>query len=281
LNESDFHVLIFGGTMMAICAAFVNVCVFLAFAIAVGHMTGNGTQIGTNLVFGDYNLFLRIAGVQWLFVLGSSSAAMVNGGASFQHRRRYGVALMLEALILAVGVLLRSPFPLGFALGFQNGQVRTFTGFAAVCTTHITGTLTDIGTTFGLAIRRLFERSSCGGNPELPPVTVWKLKLLLPLYLGYILGSVLGALGYRRFGLDAILFPAAGTSLVGFSYFLMRRCRKCFSEDQNREDQNSTDAASNPCEPGSPGEPGSEPGSRYATPRADEDTDDDSARLPV
>jgi len=112
------------------------------------------------------------------------------------------------------------------ACGLQNAMCTMHFG-AVVRTTHITGTSTDIGSTAGRAVMILC-RGGCTrrrlGALERGEVEddVRKLQVLVPLLVGFFLGTLLGACLHRSMGLSALLVPAAVTGTLGFVYMFFR-----------------------------------------------------------
>ena len=79
----------------------------------------------------------------------------------------------------------------------------TYSG-AVIRTTHMTGLCTDIGNIVGQACRK-------NSTAE-----VWRLKVHVPLLLGYCFGGLLGQAGFMLFKENALLFPCffSGTPFI-------------------------------------------------------------------
>jgi hypothetical protein len=90
--------------------------------------------------------------------------------------------------------------------GLQNGMCTTFSG-AVIRTTHVTGILTDIGLIFGQAIFHARTRKH-----------MWKLKVLVPLYLAFCVGSAIGWLSFEKLHSKAILLPCAVVGILGIAH---------------------------------------------------------------
>uniref|UniRef100_A0A7S1M1L7 Uncharacterized protein n=1 Tax=Alexandrium catenella TaxID=2925 RepID=A0A7S1M1L7_ALECA len=98
---------------------------------------------------------------------------------------------------------------------------------AVVRTTHVTGTATDIGSTSGRAAMIVLRRGCrCSRLSPLEQaeleVDTKKLKVLLPLFLGFGTGCVLGAYLFTIMGLLALLVPASITGVSGTIYWFFR-----------------------------------------------------------
>lgn len=228
VDKNDFHLLISGGSLISVAAAFINACCLIEFSEGVGHHTGNIGRVGVN-AYNKQSVRL-VLGAMGFFLCGSAIASLSTGGPKFKHAKRYGLALMFESTLVAVSTQ-TSPmwrlFLLSLALGFQNGLVGSMTKFVSVRTTHITGSLTDIGTELGLWIRACFSPS--GREHQ-----TWKLKLLIPCLLAHVLGSFLGAWCYQSFRNKAMWFPAGLLFASGFTYFVLRYCTDLMQPKQSK-----------------------------------------------
>lgn len=74
-------------------------------------------------------------------------------------------------------------------MGVHNSLFTNFSG-AVVRTTHVTGLMTDIGLILGHWIRRGEEVKD-----------LWRLKVLVPLYLGFLFGAFVGGVVYNFYGI--------------------------------------------------------------------------------
>ena len=82
----------------------------------------------------------------------------------------------------------------------------TFSG-AVIRTTHVTGTLTDIGLIIGQAIFHKRTRKH-----------LWKLKILVPLYTSFFFGAFIGWFAFQSMHNKAILLPCAITGCLGIGH---------------------------------------------------------------
>jgi uncharacterized membrane protein YoaK (UPF0700 family) len=205
-----------GAVALACVAGMINVIGYLGFEHqAVSHLTGTTSLLGAALAHGD----LRAIGHLWAMLVAFCLGAMLSGliiqDQTLQLGRRYGVALALESLLLAVAIPLFKQQQIWGALlaamacGLQNAMVTTYSG-AAVRTTHLSGMFTDLGIGLGHFLRGM-------------PLPVRRLTLSLLIISGFLGGGVLGAWLYRRLGYDALLAPALLTGLTGSGYVLYRQ----------------------------------------------------------
>ena len=107
---------------------------------------------------------------------------------------------------------------IAFACGLQNGLCTTFSG-AVIRTTHVTGILTDIGLIIGQAVFHARTRKH-----------LWKLKILLPLYLAFCAGGVIGWQSFQLLKDEAMLVPCTILGALGvghiFYWKILPRCRR-------------------------------------------------------
>jgi hypothetical protein len=116
--------------------------------------------------------------------------------------------------------------------GLQNGMCTTFSG-AVIRTTHVTGILTDIGLIIGQAIFHERTRKH-----------LWKLKILIPLYISFCCGGIIGWFAFELMQNKAIIPPCAIIGCLGLGHisyckiFLNLKLRKI--NDKNEKVYGST-----------------------------------------
>jgi uncharacterized membrane protein YoaK (UPF0700 family) len=152
-------------------------------------------------------LFLRNV-VQLLCFCGGACVAslMVGGHKKFNSGRHYsGVFGMIGVFVLVASSLEAAHsdiicWLIAFASGMQNGMTTYFSG-AIVRTTHMTGTLTDIGIeAAGLLLRR--------------SQSTWKIEILCCFVLGFFSGGCVGTI-------CSLFFPRSAMYVAGFLYIIM------------------------------------------------------------
>lgn len=205
-----------GGMGLATLAGYVNACMLALFKIPVSHTTGALTHLGLDLVEGQ-GRDLAITGlVVGGFFTGAVLSGMVVGGRELAPGRRYGIALMIEALLIlaaarlaGAGSLVALPVA-ALACGLQNAMAASYRGLV-VRTTHTTGLITDLGVLVGQRLRG--ERPARGAA-----------VLLVLLVMGFLAGVVAG--GLMAHGEeprpDAIGWAAWPTLLAGALYWFLR-----------------------------------------------------------
>jgi uncharacterized membrane protein YoaK (UPF0700 family) len=205
-----------GGFWLAAIAGSVNAVGLLGFRHeAVSHVTGTSTLFSLALARGRATDAWHLALIALSFLLGAILSGALTGNVALQLGRRYGAALLFEALLLTlatialvrgsdIGHLLASA-----ACGLQNAMVSSYSG-ALIRTTHMTGLVTDIGTMLGARLRghALDQR---------------RVMLYAILLAGFVSGGVLGATAFDRLGAFAMLLPAGGAAALAGAYAAMRK----------------------------------------------------------
>ena len=80
--------------------------------------------------------------------------------------------------------------------GLQNGMVSLYSG-NVIRTTHVTGTMTDIGVLLGRLLKDTFDGKVKRKGEAFNEI--WKLFILLPLIFGFFFGTMIGTKVYERF----------------------------------------------------------------------------------
>lgn len=177
-------------------------------------MSGTVTVLSNELATGQFGLAIYAVVVVASFFAGSVVSAVIIRQSALKLGRRYGVALVLESVLLVVASrMLSNGDYMGdclaaMACGLQNAMATHYSG-AIIRTTHVTGIITDLGIAVGLKLR----------GEQVEPR---RAGLLLVLLAGFFCGGVLGSLGYARIGFDTLLFPAALAGVAGGLYFVFK-----------------------------------------------------------
>jgi uncharacterized membrane protein YoaK (UPF0700 family) len=213
------------GGYLCLSSGWVNAVAFRGFDGGITHVTGTATNAGLNLAGGKILLHLRASGKLLCFFLGATvSSAYLGTERTLKGDPRYAHLLMLVSLATYAAFLAESAewtFPgalfLAFGSGAQNALTTIFSG-AVARTTHVTGTVTDVGIEIG---KFVFHGDRSG---------VWKLRLLTTFLFCYILGGFLGALCFSPDeiqGVDfvgaeakALLVPATATLIMATGWLI-------------------------------------------------------------
>ena len=115
-------------------------------------------------------------------------------------------------------------------MGLQNAIITDISHYA-LRSTHVTGTVTDIGIELG---RLFYWNRAAKRDNNLVPVhsNIKKFKLLLQVLILFFVGGVVGALGFRHFGFLytcgtalILVYIAAGPMVDDVKAILQRRRR--------------------------------------------------------
>jgi uncharacterized membrane protein YoaK (UPF0700 family) len=172
------------------------------------------------------------------FFLGAFGASLVIEGSTEHMSEAYGIALLLQSLLLTAFVVVAglsdatAPRMLDaqaailcIAMGMQNSLVTRLSG-AVVRTTHLTGIVTDLGIEAArwyrwhrarIGLPALFR----GRVPPDKPIRQQSL-LLLTITLAYSTGALIGALLTLHASRWAMALPAVATFGAGMYAFSQR-----------------------------------------------------------
>jgi uncharacterized membrane protein YoaK (UPF0700 family) len=197
------------GIVLAFVAGAINAGGFLAIHQYTSHMTGIVSSMADNLVLGSIASVLAGFGALLSFLFGAMvSAVLVNYARRRQLTSEYAIPLLLEAVLLLCfgfagaglerfeGLFMPATVMLlCFIMGLQNAVISKISR-AEIRTTHITGTLTDIGIELGKLL--YWNRGHYEGHKVMADRT--RLATLTLLTMSFFLGAVSGALGFSHAG---------------------------------------------------------------------------------
>lgn len=200
-----------GGWALAFVAGMINVVGLLGFEHqAITHLTGSTSLLAAALAARDGPAILHFAAIIGSFIAGTVFSGFFIQDSTLQLGRRYGVALLIESVLLCVAVpLLNRQNLAGLycaagACGLQNAMVSTYSG-AVVRTTHVSGMFTDLGIFLGHTLRGL-------------AVDARRLRLCFLIISGFLGGGIAGALAFRYLGNQTLYIPASLTALTSLVY---------------------------------------------------------------
>jgi uncharacterized membrane protein YoaK (UPF0700 family) len=206
-----------GGGVLAFIAGIVNAAGYLGFRHqAITNLTGSTTLLGASLGMADGPETVHWGLSVAAFVFGALLSGLIVQQHTLKLGRRYGVALVLESLLLFAAVPLLDAhasagiYLASIGIGLQNGMASTYSGMV-FRTTHVSGMFTDLGIYIGQRLRGL-------------PVDNLRVGVCLLVVTTFTLGGGAGALLFRHLGERALLVPAALTGLCGLSYGIYRQC---------------------------------------------------------
>ncbi len=205
-----------GAAALAGIAGYINSVVLGFFHTPVSHMTGAVSHLGLDLAEGRVADTLASSSIILGFLLGALVAGLLVGALKLVPSRSYGVVMLVEGALLAIATgLLMARYRLGLpmvamACGLQNAMTSSYCGLV-IRTTHVTGTVTDIGVMLGHWIRHRQIDST-------------KLGFLVAVVLSFGTGGWLGALADLRFGPGCLSLAAAAVTIAGgLFWFLTHR----------------------------------------------------------
>jgi uncharacterized membrane protein YoaK (UPF0700 family) len=211
----DVRHLLPGAAALAALAGYVNSVVLGFFHTPVSHMTGAVSHLALDLANGHVADATASLSIVLGFLAGAVSAGIFVGALKLSPNRMYGLVMIFEGALLGASTLLlmsRHRFGLpavAMACGLQNAMTSSYCGLM-IRTTHVTGTMTDIGVMLGHWIRhRRIER--------------WKLGFLTTVILSFGAGGWLGAMGDARFGPQCLGVAAVGCAAAGAVFWWVTR----------------------------------------------------------
>jgi len=196
MSRDDITHLAFAIGLIAI-AGYVDAVGFLKLGgLFVSFMSGNSTQFAVVATQGRWSDAGEAGGIVLLFVLGVVAGHLVALRAGVWRRP---AILIMDAALLGGAVLL-APSPLAMiptviAMGLQN-EAQHKAGEIKTSLTYVTGTLVSLGEHLAGALS--------GSEPE----KRWHWVAYLLLWLGLVLGAVIGARLYADQQIAALRWPA-------------------------------------------------------------------------
>ncbi|HZM04571.1 MAG TPA: YoaK family protein [Candidatus Saccharimonadales bacterium] len=210
-----------GAWILAFMAGIVNVVGLLGFEHqVVTHLTGTSSMLAAAAAALDGPAMFRFAAIIASFMAGAALSGFLIQHSTLQLGRRYGVALILESLLLGLAVPLLQRHNLAGiyfcsgACGLQNAMMTTYSG-AVVRTTHLSGMFTDLGISLGHALRGI-------------PVDSLRLRLCLLIISAFLSGGVAGAFAFRYLSYSTLFIPSglAATISIGYGLYQIRARRE-------------------------------------------------------
>jgi uncharacterized membrane protein YoaK (UPF0700 family) len=191
-------------TVLAGVAGAINAGGFFVVGQYTSHMTGYLSQVADNLVTGQFMIVLKSFLAIVAFTMGAAtSAVLVNWARQYRRHQQYALPIAVQGFILFVFSfaghsashmpILALLLVVCFLMGMQNATITKLSK-ARIRTTHATGMITDIGIEIGKAVLFGFSKKSR------VRADIQKLKVLLRLVLSFLLGGIIGAIGFASVG---------------------------------------------------------------------------------
>lgn len=206
------------GYALAFVAGAANAGGFLAVRQYTSHMTGIVSSMADSVSVGNWAIVLSGLGALASFLVGAmTSAVLVNYARRRGLSSEFALPLLLEATLLLIFGVTGSALQklhglfvpatvmlLCYIMGLQNAVITKISR-AEIRTTHLTGTITDIGIELGRLI--YWNDPAVGGARVLADRR--RLRMLVLLALSFFVGGVMGAMGFKHVGYRCTVALAA------------------------------------------------------------------------
>jgi len=213
-KQSEFIAIIVGGTLLTINAGFINAVTLLYSGLTTSHVTGTFTKTAVFAETGQTKMFFEFFFVIPFFMFGSFLTSLLVSYQTFYMGRAYNKVFLLGTFFLLISCLFGMYLPehqiytyfVAIACGMQNAMTTNYSG-SVLRTTHMTGMATDVGIVLGKVAKGQYKDA-------------WKLKLFIPMMIGFFCGGLLGAKAVRDHGPSALLLNVAIFGGTGLLYAL-------------------------------------------------------------
>jgi uncharacterized membrane protein YoaK (UPF0700 family) len=194
---------------LAMIAGFVDAYGMITYGVYVSFMSGNTTQTGYQAAEGAFGPASLSALAILFFVVGSFAGTLLVEFAG-RYARRVLYCVVAAALAAIVGLtqygVLSGAFAIAaisVAMGVMNNALSRV-GAQAISLTFVTGSLSRVGSSLALALRRAPLRDAQG-----PWDTHLRRALMLArLWLGFLVGALLSGAATPRYGALVLAAPA-------------------------------------------------------------------------
>lgn len=215
--------------LMCFSAGIMNTVAFVGLGTFATHVTGFASLIGVNVA--NFNILNLLAAVfvPAFFLLGTViSGLCIEARLNHGKKTHYHYVMYLSSALLISATIISLKFPVGLNQSHEHIE-NNFILLSLICLTsglinaafsssskatlritHLTGTVTDIGR--GLAEYLTLERNQLEKKKQLI-----KINLLRALtVLGFISGSIIGAVFFQLIAFKILFLPAIFFSYAGF-----------------------------------------------------------------
>lgn len=209
--------------VLATAAGILNAMALGAFGFFPSHMTGNASQISTEISSADINTLIFLSVMLMAFIIGSTTARfVVIAGLKKRIRTVFCLLLLAEGVTLFFTSLFETHFYssannrevlviLCFLMGIHN-STSTQLSDGRVRATHVTGTLTDVGIVLGSYICSFFHNYDAGTRQA----SRKQLYTHLTTIFSFLSGCIAGLLLYKAFGFKTM--TVLGMSLISVAF---------------------------------------------------------------
>jgi len=231
------------------------VITFKSWHLYASHVTGSTSAMafrleGVHQDEVDHESLKEACFLVGSFLLGAYACGLLidKNQVHFMGKAFYGLALVLNSSLLTTAAFIPYEDKLlpvclvSAACGLQNAMCTSHFG-AIIRTTHVTGTVTDIGSTFG-RISMIYLRKGCRpsrlNDVERAEVGVdaRKLAVLFGLWSFYFMGGLIGVYIENIISgppQRALMLPATFTGSLGLFYMACRQILKDYIKKMEQE----------------------------------------------
>lgn len=221
--------------VLATAAGILNAMALGAFGFLPSHMSGNASQMSSEVASSDTTGLLFLAALLLAFVTGSTLArvAVVVGQ---KFRTIFCLILLAEGVALAAVSIFELLFystrfnaevliTLGFLMGVHNATSTQLSN-GRVRSTHVTGTLTDAGIALGSFLSSLVSRGEAAGRRSCRKQLYTHLTTIFSFLTGCIIGLVLfDAFGFKAMLVLGIVLIVVSISAIVSTVRTVSKCR--------------------------------------------------------
>lgn len=216
-------------------AGALNALALGVFGFFPSNMTGNATALSKQLFEFDKSQIALLILVIICFVAGSlTSRTVALIGKSFDFRKVYACILLAEGILLTAPVIINHMMPfspsellmvsgLSYLLGLHN-STSTQISQGKVRSTHITGTLTDMG----IALANILLRPLSQSSDEEIARHRKTIGIHTTAIISFFGGGLIGILSFRLFSMDAFSVP--GLFIIAIASVGIFQCLRAKAE---------------------------------------------------
>ncbi len=186
-------------TILSANSGLISAITLISFInLSSGHMTGNIIYLANSILNIDYHDIMLYFTPIGLFFLGAALGGVIIPFNDYTKGKKYQMFFIISAIIIffsMIGLLLNYDsfkYSLSFVLGLQNA-FSTHYGQSVARTTHLTGTLTDLGF---LLTQKFINKVN---------IQPWKLYVRFLMIFFYFLGAFIGISLFKTIGYYGLL----------------------------------------------------------------------------
>ncbi|MCU7369103.1 YoaK family protein [Pantoea sp. CS_6] len=204
---------------LATTAGILNAMALGAFGFFPSHMSGNTSQISTEVFTSDFDSLTFLAGLIAAFVIGCTAARLfIIAGERRKIRTVFCLIILAEGIALTLASVFEKLFYspsyndevlliLAFLMGVHNATSTQLSN-GRVRSTHITGTLTDAGIALGTYVSSFVSRA----EPCDRRFAQKQLHTHLTTVFSFLSGCIVGLILFKAYAFNAMI--ALGIFLI-------------------------------------------------------------------